>query len=79
MSIKLNNNERNILIHALKLYADDIINKENIDVSYRWTRKLSVIKIPDYITPEYGNENKDKDSFSYESYCNITAKLFNDK
>ena len=77
--MKLNNNERNILIHALKLYADGITNKENIDVSYRWTRKLSVIKIPDYITPEYGDEKKDKDSFSYENYCNITAKLFNDK
>tara|TARA_R110000824_G_C14780797_1_gene631970 strand:+ start:75 stop:308 length:234 start_codon:yes stop_codon:yes gene_type:complete len=77
--MKLNNNERNILIHALKLYADDIINKQNIDVSYRWTRKLCVIKIPDYITEEYGDEKKDKDSFSYESYCNITAKLFNDK
>ena len=56
--MKLNNNERNILIHALKLYADDIINKQNIDVSYRWTRKLCVIKIPDYITEEYGDEKK---------------------
>ena len=74
MNIKLNEKERNILIHLLLEFDNKITNETEMMTAYRWTRGISNIKIPNNIDE---GSNK-KVLFSYDDSQKLSEKLFGD-